>query len=112
MGRVERLEQYPSTEKQRDFEWDFTQGVDRYETWDEIEIGRSGVGARTFVVREEDILSFNVASLESDPMLVDPAHAAQHGGLVQHPLFVVQVAFYCIDTGIGSSMFGSASVRL
>jgi acyl dehydratase len=102
MGRVERLEQYPSTEKQRDFEWDFTQGVDRYETWDEIEIGQSGVGARTFVVREEDVLSFNVASLETDPMLVDPAHAARHGGLVQHPLFVVQVAFYCIDTGIGS----------
>lgn len=99
---LQRLEQYATTEKQREFEWDFTAGVDRYEVWDEIEIGRSEPAQNTFRVEEEDILAFNVAALETDPMLVDPEHAAQHGGLVQHPLFVVQVAFYCIGTGIGS----------
>ena len=99
---VERLAGYPTTAKQRDFEWDFTQGVAAYETWDEIEVGRSEPGARVFEVTGEDIVSFNRSCLETDPMLVDPDYAAAHGGLRQHPLFVVQVVFYCIDTGIGS----------
>lgn len=98
----ERLEQYATTAKQREFEWDFTAGVDRYEVWDEILIGESRQAQNTFLVEEEDVLSFNRAALETDPMLVDPEHAREHGGLVAHPLFVVQVAFYCIGTGIGS----------
>ena len=102
MDRDERLAQYATTAKQRDFEWNFRDGVDRYEVWDEIQIGARATCARTFTVTEEDILAFNRSALESDPMLVDPAYAAAHGGLMQHPLFVVQVAFYCIDTGIGS----------
>src|ERR1700684_4675564 len=102
MAMVERLAGYATTAKQRDFEWDFTHGVEAYETWDEIEVGRSGPGARVFEVTEEDILAFNRSCLETDPLLVDPEYAAAHGGLRQHPLFVVQVVFYCIDTGIGS----------
>src|ERR1700727_1918162 len=70
---VERLARCATTAKQQEFEWDFTNGVEAYETW-----------------------------VETDPMLVDPEYAAAHGGLRQHPLFVVQVVFYCIDTGIGS----------
>jgi acyl dehydratase len=99
---VDRLARYETTAKQRDFEWDFTRGADAYEAWDEIEIGRSGPGARVFEVTEEDILSFNRSCLETDPMLVDAPYAAAHGGLQAHPLFVVQVVFYCIDTGLGS----------
>lgn len=102
MAMVERLERFATTAKQHDFEWDFTRGVEAYESWDEIEVGASGQGARVFEVTEEDILSFNLSALETDPMLVDPEYAAQHGGLRQHPLFVVQVVFWCIDTGIGS----------
>src|SRR6201992_3374820 len=102
VAMVERLAGYPTTAKQRDFEWDFTQGVEAYETWDEIEVGRSGPGARVFEVTAEDIVSFNRSCLETDPMLFDPEYAAAHVGLGQHPLFVVQVVFYCIDTGIGS----------
>ncbi|MFW5934165.1 MAG: hypothetical protein ACOCT8_05495 [Actinomycetota bacterium] len=100
--QLERLERYATTAKQRGFEWDFTAGVDRYEVWDEIEIGQTAPAQNTFVVAEEDILAFNRAALESDPMLVDPDHARERGGLEHHPLFVVQVAFYCIGTGIGS----------
>lgn len=102
MDTRQRLAQYASTAKQHDFEWDFKQGIDRYEVWDEIEIGKTGEGMRRFVVEEEDILAFNLAALETDPMMVDPDHARRHGGLVPHPLFVVQIAFYCVDTGIGS----------
>jgi acyl dehydratase len=102
MAMVERLARFATTQKQHDFEWDFTKGAEQYETWDEIVVGQSGTGARVFEVREEDILSFNRSALETDPMLVDPEFAATRGGLRQHPLFVVQVVFYCIDTGIGS----------
>lgn len=102
MAMVERLSRFATTDKQRDFAWDFTEGVESYETWDEIEIGASGPGMRVFEVKEEDILSFNRSCLETDPMLVDPEYANARGGLRQHPLFVVQVVFYCIDTGIGS----------
>jgi len=38
-------------------------------------------------------------------LLIDPNYAAKHsptGELIQHPLFVVQVAFYCIENGSGS----------
>lgn len=99
---LQRLERYATTDKQREFEWDFTAGVERYEVWDEIEIGRSAPAQRTFLVTEEDILAFNRAALETDPMMVDPDDARAHGGLDPHPLFVVQIAFYCIGTGIGS----------
>jgi acyl dehydratase len=102
MAMVERLSRFATTAKQHDFEWDFTHGVEAYETWDEIQVGASGPGMRVFTVEEEDILSFNRSCLETDPMLVDPEYARTRGGLRQHPLFVVQVVFYCIDTGIGS----------
>jgi acyl dehydratase len=102
MAMVERLAAFATTAKQHDFEWDFTRGVEAYETWEEIEVGKSGQGMRVFEVTEEDILSFNRSCLETDPMLVEPEYAAAHGGLRQHPLFVVQVVFWCIDTGIGS----------
>jgi acyl dehydratase len=98
----ERLAAYATTAKQRAFEWDFTAGVDRYEVWDEIEIGRSEPAQHRFLIAEEDVLAFNRAALETDPLLVDPDHAARHGGLQAHPLFLVQIAFYCIGTGIGS----------
>lgn len=99
---LQRLEQYATTAKQREFEWDFTAGVDRYEVWDEIEIGRSEPAQNTFRVAAEDILAFNRAALETDPSMVDAEYAADHGGPVPHPLFVVQIAFYCVGTGIGS----------
>jgi acyl dehydratase len=99
---VARLKRFATTKKQLDFEWDFRQGVDRYETWDRVRVGDSGPGMRTFLVEEEDILAFNLSCLETDPMYVDPGYALEHGGLWQHPLFIVQVVFYCIDTGIGS----------
>ena len=102
MDDLERLRQYATTGKQAAFEWDFTSGVERYETWDEIEIGVTELAQRSFLVKEEDVLSFNRAALETDPLLVDPEYAREHGGLVAHPLFVVQVAFWCIGTGIGS----------
>ena len=102
MNDLDRLKQYPTTEKQRSFEWDFTKGVENYEVWDEIEIGASGTGARTYRIEEEDVVDFNKAALETDPSMVDLDYARANGVLKFHPLFTVQIAFYCVDTGIGS----------
>jgi len=96
METSERLAQYPLTARQREFEWDFTKGVDGYEFWNQIKIGDTAQAQNTFEVRVEDILAFNRSCLEDDPAYLDPQSP------VPHPLFPVQVAFYCIGTGIGS----------
>lgn len=88
MSELDRLKQYPATAKQRQFEWDFAKDAEKYEVWDEIEIGATGEGVQTFRIEEEDVVSFNTASFETDPAI--------------HPLFVVPIAFYCIETGMGS----------
>ncbi len=102
MAKVARLERFATTAKQARFEWDFTEGVERYEVWDEIVAGASGPAAQTYDICAEDVVAFNQAALETDPMLVDAAYAEKHGGLIFHPLFCVQITFYCIDTGFGS----------
>ena len=91
-------------EKQRGFETDFKLDADAYEVWDELEIGRTAKGAQTFVVKEEDILAWNLSTSEDDPLFVDPAaaRAEGHEHLVAHPLFAVQIAFYCVEKGTGN----------
>lgn len=100
-----RLAAHFSTQKQRHFESNFLKDAEVYETWDEVEIGRAFPGKLKFTVTAEDILSYNRTMRETDPLMVDPAFAATNsstGGLIEHPLFVVQVAFYCIENGPGS----------
>lgn len=52
-----RLSRYATTakqrefEKQREFDWDFTSDVDRYEVWDEVATGTTGPPWRTSRVR-------------------------------------------------------------
>jgi acyl dehydratase len=102
---AERLARHFATDKQRHFESNFLKDVEVYETWDSVEIGRAFPGKLKFVVKEEDILFYNKSLGETDPLMVDPAYAAKHsptGGLIEHPLFIVQVAFYCIENGPGS----------
>lgn len=105
MDTAERLARHFSTRKQRDFESNFLKDAEVYETWDQVEIGRTFQGKLKFTVAEEDVLSYNLSLGETDPLLADPAHARKRsptGELIQHPLFVVQVAFYCIENGPGS----------
>ncbi len=101
-----RLDEYIETEKQRHFSRDFVVGWEEYETWDEATVGQSGAGQRTFKISEEDILDYNRACGETDPLMVDPAYARKHsptGELLQHPVFVTTIAFYSLgETGIGT----------
>ena len=96
MGTTARLSRQPLTARQREFEWDFTKGVENYECWDEIVIGESAEAQNKFEVKVEDILAFNRSCLEQDPAYTDPESPAVH------PLFPVMITFYCIGTGIGS----------
>ncbi len=101
---IERLDGFMTTEKQRGFETDFRLETETYEVWDEIEVGRVATAKQTFVVKEQDILSYNFPALEDDPLFVDPqaARAAGLDQVIAHPLFAVQIAFYCIEKGPGN----------
>ncbi len=101
---IERLDGFMTTEKQRGFETDFRLETETYEVWDEIEVGRVATAKQTFVVKEQDILSYNFSALEDDPLFVDPqaARAAGLDQVIAHPLFAVQIAFYCIEKGPGN----------
>jgi acyl dehydratase len=82
----------------------------RRQTWDEATVGQSGTGQRTFKISEEDILDYNRACGETDPLMVDPAYARKHsptGELLQHPIFVTTIAFH----SLGASPRWTTSVR-
>ncbi len=104
MTTKERLAQYITTEKQRAFETDFLLDAEDYETWDKVEIGKPQPGKQTFTVKSEDILAYNVSMLETDPLMIDEkaAQSSSTGELIQHPIFVTQLGFYCIERGPGS----------
>jgi len=98
---IKRLENFMTTEKQAGFETDFKLDAEAYEVWDELQIGRTAKGAQTFVVKEEDILAWNLSTSEEDPLFVDPdaARAQGHDHVIAHPLFAVQIAFFCVEKG-------------
>lgn len=105
MSKLARLDYVLETDKQRGFENNFRENVDTYDVWEEVEVGRRYDGAQVFEVREEDILSFNRSMLETDPLFVDPETAREQsasGELMQHPMFLVEIGFYCIARGPGS----------
>jgi len=102
----ERLNQHVHTEKQRRFPKDFLSGWQEYETWEQATVGQSGKGQRVFEITAEDIVAYNVACGETDPLMVDIEHAAKFsptGQVLQHPIFVTAIAFYSLgESGIGS----------
>ena len=100
-----RVGEYLQTRRQREFPRDFIAGWEDYETWDSVEIGRANESSRTFVVAEEDVLSYNLALGETDPLMVDPEHAAEHsptGRIIAHPLFLTTIIFYVSTDGVGT----------
>jgi len=101
-----RLDRYIETEKQKHFTRDFIVGWEAYETWEEAIVGQSGPGQRAFKITEEDILEYNRACGETDPLMVDRDYARKNsptGELLQHPIFVTTIAFYSLgEKGIGT----------
>src|SRR5258708_33611550 len=101
-----RLDRYVETEKQRHFSRDFMVGWEAHDSWEEAAVGQSSQAQRMFQITDEDILDYNSACGETDPLMVDPAHARNDsptGELLQHPIFVTAIAFYSLgEKGIGT----------
>ena len=101
-----RLNQYIETEKQRHFPKVFLDGWKDYETWEQSQVGQTGPGQRTFAINDEDIVAYNKACGETDPLMIDPAYAAKHsptGAVLQHPIFVTTIGFYSLgEKGLGT----------
>ena len=51
-----RLATHASTEKQQHFESNFLKDVEKYETWESVEIGGAFPGKLKFNVKQEDVL--------------------------------------------------------
>jgi acyl dehydratase len=106
MSVPSRLDRYIETEKQKHFSRDFLVGWEAYETWEEATVGQSGKGQRTFQITEEDVLEYNRACGETDPLMVHPEYARKNSPtreLLQHPIFVTTVAFHSLgEQGIGT----------
>ena len=105
MSIPQRLNEYIETEKQRHFPKVFLAGWQDYETWDEAQVGQTGPAQRTFLITDEDVVAYNRACGETDPLLIDPVYAAKHsptGAVLQHPIFVTAIGFYSLgEKGLG-----------
>jgi len=100
MGNRIHFEKFFKTEKQKEFDTDFFQDARYYEVWDEIDFSdlEEVDGENTFEIKAEDMKSYAELALDDNPLMVDEDYAKKspHGELLPHPLFVVQIIFWCV----------------
>ncbi|UCF56003.1 MAG: MaoC family dehydratase [Deltaproteobacteria bacterium] len=88
------------TEKQKQFGTDFFADAEDYEAWEEIDFGSQEEipGEQTFVITAEDMKAYAEGVLDNNPLMIDEEYAknSPYGELVPHPLFLVQIGFWCI----------------
>lgn len=98
------LKPYLKTEKQKEFNTNFFENAENYEVWEEVVIGEQKEGCRKFIVKKEDIISYSQGVLDDNPVFNDEEEAknSSFGQLIPHPLFLVQIGFYCTEEGITS----------
>ena len=103
MNYMEEMAKYYTTEKQKDFTPDFLDPgqIDKYEFWDEIQIGEESEIPTKFEVKAEDLKAFAASVPDDNPIFYDEEYAKQcgHDGIVAHPLFVTQIRFYLLQGG-------------
>lgn len=106
MGYLEEMAKYHKTQKQKQFGSDFLKAeeVKDYEFWDKIEIGEESEVPVKFEVKAEDMMAYAEGVPDDNPLFYDEAYAKKcgHDGLVAHPLFGTQVAFFVLRKGHGS----------
>jgi acyl dehydratase len=99
MSRV-NFERFFNTEKQEQFGTDFFADAEDYEAWEEIDFGSGEEiqGEQTFLIKAEDMKAYAQGVLDNNPLMVDEENAksSPYGELVPHPLFLVQIGFWCI----------------
>lgn len=99
MKGIDRIGHLFETQNQLAFDRDFFSGWELYDTWDELEVGRTHTAPNVYTVREEDIAFYNRAIGETDPLLINADAAARHsptGHVIAHPVFLVSVVFFCL----------------
>ena len=99
MKGIERIAPLFTTEKQLAFDRDFLSGWEHYDIWEEIEMGRTFAAPNEYVVKAEDVIYFNDAVGETDPLMVDAQAALAQsptGSVIAHPIFLVAITFYCM----------------
>ncbi|MGH3561812.1 MAG: MaoC family dehydratase [Mycobacterium sp.] len=114
MSNAERLTALAHTAKQREFECDFVATWEDHATWDAAVMRQPTQIPGEFVVEEEDVLAYNRALGETDPLLVDPDYAREHapgGVVVAHPLFATAVAFWLSRPGTICSWIRTPGAR-
>ncbi|RJP24262.1 MAG: hypothetical protein C4520_04470 [Candidatus Abyssobacteria bacterium SURF_5] len=94
------FEKYFKTEKHRQFDTDFFKGAENYEAWDEIDFESQDEipGERTFTITADDMKFYAEAALDDNPLMHDEdlAKKSAYAQLMPHPLFITQIAFWCI----------------
>ncbi len=114
MNNAERLKALAATAKQREFDHDFLAGWEGCITWEDAPVRQPMVYPRVFVVEEEDVLAYNRALGETDPLFVDPAYArdhAPHGTVLVHPVFITTIAFWLASKGSPMSWIRTPGAR-
>ena len=96
----QNFEQYFKTEKHREFDTDFFKDAEDYEAWDEIDFESEEEipGEQTYTITAEDMKFYAEAVLDDNPLMNDEESAKNSpwGELMPHPLFITQIAFWCI----------------
>lgn len=97
MNNTARFEHLLTTAKQRDYNRDFLATFGDMEFWDTLTVGKKVRHPKTFVIEEEDVLSYNLAIGETHPLYIDPAYAKKHaprGTILVHPIFTCTIGFW------------------
>ena len=105
MAEEVRIQDFLTTKKQKEFEYDFFRNADEYETWDDVDFERVYESDKTFTVEAEDIKSFSEGCLDENPLFNDEeaAETGPFAGLTAHPIFLTPIGFWLIgQTGPGS----------
>lgn len=96
----QNFERFFTTETHGQFDTDFFKDAEDYEAWDEIDFESEEEipGEQTYTITAEDMKFYAEASLDDNPLMHDEelAKNSPYGGLVPHPLFITQIAFWCI----------------
>jgi acyl dehydratase len=99
MSRV-NFDRFLKTEKQKQFSTDFFRDAEDYEAWEDIDFAsREEIpGEQTFLIKAEDMITYAKGVLDNNPLMIDEQYARKspYGELVSHPLFLVQIGFWCI----------------
>jgi hypothetical protein len=103
MDYKKELGKYVKTKKQNIFfgegKWNFLEGEDKYEAWDEVDFNREGTTEISFEITMEDVKSYAQGALETNPLFFD--ENSIYGEIIPHPMICTAMEFWCLRKGLG-----------